>query len=501
MSILNQKKKIMGNVAALNVITEGLPKFKPLDSFSSINNSTNATDFLMDLIQSLIGYEDLKSNIVDMLTRKLPEIETEIKKRLKIEIKGFVSCGVNPSIPAFLKSTGSGVSIKLPNIDFFESMKIDPSSPFGFLAYSDTSSSLNSKDFNTFLYSNISQNKDDFTPDGGISSPWGASMTGTDIIDLKFSPVGSTENNIIKINANANYDNKTLTEFNNSFIDSISLFGDPNNIDGSKILNTIIDNLFGTMSLQVGKTKKQLKKEAEINECLNCILNSDEGDVIDDSYFEFDNEQLKKIDIEVNNRKNGIRILETCGNLPAQIDIDTLIDVNKSLSAATITGTTDGTSPQEAKVKAMDKAVNTLAEKQAEDSISINIPTVKLNFILELVKGFVKAILNIILSPRLMTLFVLNFKILYGIATQFDGPIDFMKKNKELIKTISKTVLDQLIKMLLALVLKHLNIKLAKKYADDTIEKGKNYVAQILSLIGVPPEIIRQIQGLNYVGS
>ena len=76
MSILNQKKKIMGNVAALNVITEGLPKFKPLDSFSSINNSTNATDFLMDLIQSLIGYEDLKSNIVDMLTRKLPEIET-----------------------------------------------------------------------------------------------------------------------------------------------------------------------------------------------------------------------------------------------------------------------------------------------------------------------------------------------------------------------------------------------------------------------------------------
>ena len=39
-----------------------------------------------------------------------------IKKKLKIEIKGFVSCGINPSIPAFLKSTGSGVTIKLPNI-------------------------------------------------------------------------------------------------------------------------------------------------------------------------------------------------------------------------------------------------------------------------------------------------------------------------------------------------------------------------------------------------
>ena len=74
-----------------------------------------------------------------------------------------------------------------------------------------------------------------------------------------------------------------------------------------------------------------------------------------------------------------------------------------------------------------------------------------------------------------------------------------MKKNKELIRVISKTVLDQLIQMLLTLILKELNIKLAKKYSGDAIEQGKNYVAQILSLIGVSPEIIRQIQGLNYV--
>lgn len=499
MSIIDQKKKVMANVAALNVITEGLPKFNIRDSFSSMNNSTNPVDFLTDLLQSLIGYDDLKSNIVDILTRKLPEIESEIKKRLKVEIKGFVSCGVNPSIPNFLKSTGAGVTIKLQNIDFFETMKIDPASPFGFLAYSDISSGLNSKDFNTFLYSNISQNKTDFTPDGGAANQWGASMTGTNIIDLKFSPVGSTENNVVKINANSSYDGKSLTEFNNAFIDSISLFGDPNNIDGSKILNTIVDNLFGTMSVEIGKTKKQLKREAEINECLNCILNSNDEDVIDDSYFEFDNEQLKRFDVEVNARKTGIRFLETCGNLPAQIDINTLIDVNKNLSGATTNGTTDGTSPLEAKVRAMDSAIDTLANKQAENSITINVPTVKLNFILELVKGFAKAILNIILSPRLMTLFVLNFKILYGVASEFDGPIDFMKKNKELIRVISKTVLDQLIQMLLTLILKELNIKLAKKYSGDAIEQGKNYVAQILSLIGVSPEIIRQIQGLNYV--
>jgi hypothetical protein len=99
-----------------------------------------------------------------------------------------------------------------------------------------------------------------------------------------------------------------------------------------------------------------------------------------------------------------------------------------------------------------------------------------------------------------MTLFSLNYKIIYGIAQDFDGPIDFMKKNKQLIIGISKIILEQITKMLLTLALKYIAKKLAKKYSQDKIEQGKNYVAQILSLIGVSPEIIRQIQNLNYVG-
>ena len=496
MSIYNQKKKIMGDIAALNVITEGLPKLKPTDSFSSMNNGTNSTEFLLDLVQSLIGYEELKENIVDILTRKLPELELEIKKTLKLEIKSFVSCGINPAIPDFLKSNNTGVVLKLQNIDFFEIMKTEPTSPIGSLIYGDVNSGLNSTDFNTFLYSNISQNKSDFTPNGGTVSPWGSSVSGSDIIDVNFSPVGTNINNIIKINANSNYDNRTLTEFNNAFIDSITLFGVPNSLDGSKILNNIIDNLFGTMSVEIGKTKSQLKKEAEINEVLNCILNSDENDVIDDSYFEFDNQQLTKIDISVNNRKNGIRVLETCGNLPTSITIDTLLSINDTLSAAT----QNTTNQIESQVKAMTDAINQLADASSSNSLPINVPTIKVNFILDLIKEFMKSVINIILSPKLMTLFSLNYKIIYGITQDFDGAIDFMKKNKQLIIGISKIILEQITKMLLTLALKYIAKKLAKKYSQDKIEQGKNYVAQILSLIGVSPEIIRQIQNLNYVG-
>jgi hypothetical protein len=500
MSIIDQKNKVMGNIGALNVITEGLPKFKPTNSFSSMTNSSNITNFMLDLVQSLIGYDELKLNIVDVFSRKLPEMESEIKKVLKRELKSYVSCGVNPTIPVWLKSTGPGVTLKLSDIDFFEITKIDPKSPFGFLSYSDSQAGLNSSDFNTFLYSNIELNKSDYTPNGGTISSWGSSTTPSDILDLRFSPVGTTNNNIVKINANSNYDNKTLTDFNNNFIDSISLFGDPNNIDGSKILNGIIDSMFGTVSVAIGKTKEQLKKEAEIDECLECILNSDENDVIDDNYFTFSNAQLSKIEIKASNRKKGIRVLETCGNLVAEIPINTLIEVNKLLSGATMnpTGTT---SPEEAKAKAMSDAIDTLSNTQASNASTINVPTVKLDFILELIKNFMKSIINIIISPKLLTVFAVNFKILYGQATEYAGAIDFMKKNKNLIVSMSKTVLEQIVKMLLTLALKYISIKLNKKYADDTVEQAKNYVAQILTLIGVPTEIIRQIQGLDYVGA
>ena len=83
MSILDKKNKIMADVASLNTINEGLPKLKKTNSFSSINGSGDSVGFLMDLTKSLVGYKEMIDNLSDFLTRKLPEIESAIKKDLK----------------------------------------------------------------------------------------------------------------------------------------------------------------------------------------------------------------------------------------------------------------------------------------------------------------------------------------------------------------------------------------------------------------------------------
>ena len=87
MGIYEKKSEIMANISALNVINEGLPKINSTNSFSSMDVKGNSVDFLLDLIQSLDGYDELKKNIVDLLTKKLPEIESDIKKHLKVELK------------------------------------------------------------------------------------------------------------------------------------------------------------------------------------------------------------------------------------------------------------------------------------------------------------------------------------------------------------------------------------------------------------------------------
>ena len=120
MSIKDKKRQLMGQVAAVNALTEKIPRKIPTNSFSSIDNSTNSSDFLLDLLNSLSGYADLTSNIIDLMTTKISEIELEVKSKIKKDLKGLISCSVNPNIPSWMLSTSAGITVKIGDIDFYE---------------------------------------------------------------------------------------------------------------------------------------------------------------------------------------------------------------------------------------------------------------------------------------------------------------------------------------------------------------------------------------------
>lgn len=464
MSIVKQKENIFGNIAALRTLTDDFPKLSINNSFPSINNQGNSQDFLMDLIFSLVGFEEIRELLIDVLTYASEEAESVIKESLKVELKSLVACGVDPSLPSWMTTTG--INVPVSNIDFFNILKTNPETQAGGLLYEDVAATVNSSDLNTFLYYTIQD-----------PSPPPYNWNG--ILNFTFFQNGSP-NNTLTIIPDTGYTN--LTDLNNDFIDSVTLF------PSGQLITNIIDSLFGTISfdISVNKTEKQLELEAQIESVLQCILDANEDEVVDDSFFTFSNPQLRAIKEEARNRKQGIRQLKTCSTVDVNMPITILTDFREQLANAP--------TYNEQRV-VISNVLNIMANHtatfagQPTDEVSV-----KLDFIGLMFKSLMRAFVNAILGPKIVTIFLINYKIVYGQNATYDDPIDFMRKNTQLIKEITDNIRDMIIEILLQKVLKYITALIAKNYVEAQKERGNAQLAILLSLIGVPQEVIRMIR-------
>lgn len=471
MSILDKKRKIFGDIAAAKTLTESMPQLKLSSSIPSLNNNGDSITFLSDLIKSLIGYNALVKGVVDILTHSLGDIEIEIKKNLKLQLKSIVSCGVNPSLPTFIKTNGIIIDVK--KIDFLDLLKVDPNSISGKLIYNDvTPNLLNSTDFNTFLYRVIQ--------DDGITHTWKGIL---DITFVSLDPNGINPNNSLIIKSNQSYNLKKLDDLNNDFIDSLELFNTEN------IVNKIVDMLYGSVSVKLSKSRKQLEAEAKINKVVDKMIKADAGDTINDSYFTFDNVELTQIEAEADNRKRGIVKVKASTIIDASITEESLTEFNTQMGTAITV--------QEKK----DVLANSLDSMATETTNNSTNPSdnqsIKLNFIQQIIDTLIKSIVGVVLSPKVVIVFLITFKIIYGQQIEFENGVDFIFKNKELIKNVIKKITLLIVQFLTVIALK----KIAELVADAQVKKQKekytNRLTQLLSLIGVPQDAIRVIKGLS----
>jgi len=470
MSQIDKKKKIFGNIAASKTLTETMPKI--LAVLQSTNNDSNVINFLTDLIKQLIGQKELDTTIVDFLTKLLPKIETTIKKALKSQLKSIVSCGINPSIPTFLKSNGDGIVIEVKKIDFTDLLKIDPESSIGSLVYLDSRNGLQSSDLNTFIHAVIQ--------DDGVEHAWKG------ILNFKFVSLdanGVNPNNSLIIKATALYENKSFNDLNNDFVDSIKLF------DTANIINKVMDIIFGSISFNLKKTSKQLEIEGKINAVVDKLVDLDEEDIISDDYFTFNNEELSKIQTEADNRKRGFIELETSSKVSATISEQQLVALSQEMGTAVTKKEQKDVLTKN--LGAMAKSNTANSRNKADNS------TIEVNFIQSIIANLLKAIIGVLLTPKIVSLFLINFKVVNGPEAKFENGIDFIKKNNNLFKVIVKAITLELSKLLVAIVLKHIAKLTLKVQAKKRIDKQKNKLVQMLSLIGTPQEALRTIKGLS----
>jgi hypothetical protein len=461
MSIVDKKKEVFGKISAARTLTEGLPVLKTVSSFSSINNDGNVVNFLTDLIKSLIGFDALESAVIDTITRSLPKIEKQIKNTLKTELKSIVSCGVDPTLPFWITSDGDGIIIEVEKIDFANIFKTDPNSVGGKLIYDDITEDLtNSSDFNTFLY--------------GVIQDEGVTYTWQNIFDITFNSLGSglIPNNTLTIKANASYNTKTLTDLNNDFINSITLFSSP------KILNKVIDAIYGSISSTVGKSINQLKKEADLNTIIDKMVNNVNVGPINDSDFNFSKAESYKNELDARNRKLGLTQLNVDKKIASSVPISALSTFNTEFASA-------GSSVLEQR-NVISKNLKNMASLSAINvPKTTDVPTVKLNFIQEIVSNLSKSMINIVLSPKVVFSFLINYKIVYGPQAEFDDGIDFIKKNKNLMNNIMKSIAEEIIKVLIGIALKEIAELAKASFIKKQKEKATNKILQIQTLVGV----------------
>jgi len=482
MGVLHQKEKVFGSIGALRTLTDDFPNLKTNNSFPSINNGGNVQDFLVDLLKALVGYEEIRDTLVDILVYATSEAEIIVKEALKVELKGLVACGVNPSLPIWFVS--DGIEIQVKKIDFLNIMKINPVTQAGGLIFNDIAAGLTSTDYNTYLYYTIQA-------DGASANPplpadyemWSDPNTGEDILEAAFGQNTLTETNTLVFKPAPNITN--LTDLNNKFVDSLQLFA------SEDLIINIIDSLFGTIAVQanVNKSESELEMEGKIDSIVTCIINADEDSVIDNTFFEFSNSQIRNIKEGATNRRKGVRQLKTCGDVDIKIPISYLIDLKEQLSGLTQSQMIQRGDIISASINSMALATSSQGAGDPVDKYSIELSFVGLMF-----DKIIKAIVSSILSPKVLVVFLINYMVVYGQNSDYLDPVDFLAKNKTLLENLVKRIRDLIIKALLNKVLKFIMKLIAINSVEMLKEKASAQLAMLLSLVGVPQDVIRMIR-------
>lgn len=469
MSVRGDKEKLFSNISSLKVSTEGFPKMDDYtSSIPSINNGGDGVSLLLDLIKNLIGYESLEDILTEILVDEIDDIEIEMKKSIKRELKTYINCELNPTIPDTL--INDGITLGLDKIDYLDIFLKSPTSDEGKLYYDDTSSGFNSSDFNTYLYEVIQDN--------GNYQKWGDVTLEENILEIAFNETSSNfdvpNNNInVKILSSYKESGNKLVNFNNDYVDSIDLF------DSRKLTNQILDDIFGSVSSDSNINKEKLKIKGKIDAIIEKVMTQDD-EVIDDGYFSFDTIDNDIIEEEYIRRQKGGFNINLSESEVSNITLDTISNFNSNMSNSTDYREDFKTSLNEV----LDEATNDVPLSDKEG--------VKGNIIEKAIHSTLNNIVYYVLSPKVMVIFAMNHKIIHD---EDIGDIsEFIKKNRSLVYNVLSSVKDVITDKILNIAIKELT-KIAKNHYLELIKEQANYERiQLLSLVGIDPDIIDRIR-------
>lgn len=261
------------------------------------------------------------------------------------------------------------------------------------------------------------------------------------------------------------YPGLTVFEFNYDYVMSIKLF------DAKVLAHSLMESVINTnMGLSVGVGMRHQESTETIKEIIKNILETDDSE-INDCYYTFDN---TKYDSLLRKAEEKRARQQRFGNVTHETSLfDSVNDILNEYDA-----NTELHEQADVLHRAITQAAVTVSEGLPESDKF----DVEFNFIFDLIEALTTAIVNGILSPKVLMLLEVNQKIMGGTWEKFTFK-DLIQALRSIIVAIVKEIRDMVMQELLKLVLKALEPIIQMLGSILLREQLENYSDAILEIV------------------
>lgn len=446
----------------------------------------NQLEQLLELLQTTFPPSENKS--LDSVRRIFLEAAETTKDQVKTilidEIISTLGCSEEQS---YEDKVGQEIYIKVSQIDLFKKLLYSPddkitkyyyetkSTPVGVIPYS----------MNRELYNRLQNLGQSFDNQYGFKY-LGAS--GNPLFDIEYvqsypTPNPTNFNDYYKIVLTSQPNNTTtVVDFLQDYYASIEILG------LKTIFTEMLNQLFGGFDFSLGLSTDRLREEKKFDIIIKRIMGIcsdptkkiDVGgtaklndlDLIDDSFFEVSNQELRGIENEINNIVSGLVEFESCDNVKLPINTQGIFDsLDQVINQNTVAE----------QISTIEESLDDLADdpnfKNLIPSIGVDV-NIKLDMHFKVIGQMAKIIYRTVMSPKVMLGFLIMVKALNNnlsknLDTSYDNLTDFMKTfrkfNVNLIQKIYAIYVEQLF-----LIIKRDVKKLVGSLLQDIIKEAKS---------------------------
>ena len=465
---------------------------QPIDKFvkwrkKHTTTTKTLTDELIKQLKQIKGSGlETDTLIKRIFVNSLKKIKPEIKTILIEELKKVLSC-------SNLQSYQINLTYHIPvkSVDLFGIFESSPDDKIGKLFYEPKNVS-----FNTFPYS---MNRQMYDRTQNLNQPYtavaGSNYLGTsqqNLFDITYVesyldiPTNQTiQGSFFKVDLKPRQTFPTIDEFLNDYYSTIDI------LDYKTFFTNLVDYVTGSISFGRGDGKLKLSSiqktliimQRMLGLCSDSSKEIEVGgtsklseiDNVDESFYEFNDVDLRIIDQITSDIKLGVIEFEECDNLKVPLNVDAVLSALDNLKF--FEDTSD--------VNEINDALGIIYPVVDED------PTFKLSLDDGFFEQFIKAVMSTVLSPKaILPVMVGAGMVNQPIWKNISNIEDFQKLFKNFFKEVLTNISAIFTKSIFNELKKEIKILVSLILGDIVIEKQKKKYIMILSIVSILPSLI-----------